>query len=144
MSVPGLGRAVPLILIHPEDISERWDGDRIRGRFNVFMKLVAQHVDLSKQEMSVDKLNNTFKMMDQGSDSETQVPENGPVVKEPVGGWFQSCGRCCDTNHTADCPTLEPATSRGIKVTAIQTQEPSDPRRRGTDTHHVWRYSEVF
>lgn len=55
--VPGLGRAVPLVLIHPEDISERWDGGRTRGHFNVFMKLVAQHVDLSEQEKSVDPPN---------------------------------------------------------------------------------------
>lgn len=42
--IPGLGKAVSLVLIHPADISECWDGSCL---FSVTLRLVAQHGDLS-------------------------------------------------------------------------------------------------
>lgn len=45
--VPGLGKAFPLVLVHPEDISKRWDGGCLRCEFNGTVRLVAQHRDLS-------------------------------------------------------------------------------------------------
>lgn len=45
--IPGLGKAVSLVLIHPEDISESCDGGCLHGEFSVTLRLVAQHGDLS-------------------------------------------------------------------------------------------------
>lgn len=45
--IPGLGKAVSLVLIHPADISECWDGSCLHGEFCVTLRLVAQHGDLS-------------------------------------------------------------------------------------------------
>lgn len=48
----------------------------------------------------------------------THVPENKLAVKVPVEGWSQSCARCCDANHKADWPTLEPATNQSMTDTS--------------------------
>lgn len=45
--IPGLGTVVSLVLIHPADISERWDGSCLHGKFSGTLRLVAQHGDLS-------------------------------------------------------------------------------------------------
>lgn len=44
--IPGFGKAVSLVLIHPEDISKCWDGC-LHGEFSVTPRLVGQHWDLS-------------------------------------------------------------------------------------------------
>lgn len=44
--VPGFGKAVSFVLIHPEDISECWDGSCLHGELSVSLRLVAQHGDL--------------------------------------------------------------------------------------------------
>lgn len=45
--IPGLGKAVSLVLTHPEDISESWDCGCLHGEFRVTLRLVVQHGDLS-------------------------------------------------------------------------------------------------
>lgn len=47
VAIPGLGKAISLVLIHPEDISECWDAGCLHGAFSVTLRLVAQHGDLS-------------------------------------------------------------------------------------------------
>lgn len=48
------------------------------------------------------------------------VPESGHEVEVPVGGWSQSSSQCCDTDRTADCPTLEPAAEKMTQTQKIR------------------------
>ena len=46
VSVPGLGEILPLILKHPEDVSERGDGLRLHSHVHITVRLIGEQRDL--------------------------------------------------------------------------------------------------